>query len=444
MADVMSEREKTQEDAAAPSGQKEITAERYLSRDMLDKEWEHLWPRTWLYAGVASDVSEPGEYFVFNIGPESILVSHTDEGEISAFYNACQHRGARIMVNERGWIKNFVCPYHGWTYSRDGALTVVPDENRFSQGIDCDKQSLIPVRTEIWAGLVWICMDEDAPPFDEYIGPLKEQIDPYRLDDMVLAQDQTVHLECNWKAVFDNFGELYHVEHIHPQHALIFDCPTSRVRLWKHGHTSVYIDGFTVNTRLPIPEEPTKLMKSQLLSLGMDPEEYRGRVLDIRKDVQKKRRDMGPALGYNYDLLSDEELSDIFQHNIFPNMLITLQPDKALIMRARPHHSDPSKCYWDKVTLVMPPSENAEIVADLQFMPKPKPIPDERPEREEFTQEDVIAGEKTMDITVDQDVHLIRDVQNGMRSRGFSKQVLNDDEARIQHYHDWYSCFMEL
>ena len=68
----------------------------------------------------------------------------------------------------------------------------------------------------------------------------------------------------------------------------------------------------------------------------------------------------------------------------------------------------------------MPPSDNAEIVADLQFMPKPKPIPDERPEREEFTQEDVIAGEKTMDITVDQDVHLIRDVQNGMRSRGFS------------------------
>ena len=104
MADVMSEREKLRKMLLLLVG-KEITAERYLSRDMLDKEWEHLWPRTWLYAGVASDVSEPGEYFVFNIGPESILVSHTDEGEISAFYNACQHRGARIMVNERGWIK---------------------------------------------------------------------------------------------------------------------------------------------------------------------------------------------------------------------------------------------------------------------------------------------------------------------------------------------------
>ena len=74
---------------------------------------------------------------------------------------------------------------------------------------------------------------------------------------------------------------------------------------------------------------------------------------------------------------------------------------------------------------------------------KPKPIPVQRPEHDEFDQEDVIAGRKTMDITVDQDVHLIRDVQNGMRSRGFKKQVLNDDEARIQHYHDWYAWFME-
>ena len=100
-------------------------------------------------------------------------------------------------------------------------------------------------------------------------------------------------------------------------------------------------------------------MRGQLESLGMDPEEYRGRVLDVREEVQKTRRDMASQLGYNYDRLAYEELSDIFQHNIFPNMLITLQPDKALLMRARPHKSDPSKCYWDKITLVMPANEEA-------------------------------------------------------------------------------------
>ena len=65
MTDVI--KEQTQEDAHSPSGRKEITAERYLSPAVLEQEWEHVWPRTWLYAGVASDVSEPGEYFVFNI-----------------------------------------------------------------------------------------------------------------------------------------------------------------------------------------------------------------------------------------------------------------------------------------------------------------------------------------------------------------------------------------
>ena len=61
MTDVLREREQTSEDAGAPSGKKEITADRYLSTEILSKEWEHMWPRTWLYAGVGCDVSEPGE-----------------------------------------------------------------------------------------------------------------------------------------------------------------------------------------------------------------------------------------------------------------------------------------------------------------------------------------------------------------------------------------------
>ena len=61
--------------------------------------------------------------------------------------------------------------------------------------------------------------------FDSFIGEIKELINPYQTKKMLLTEDQTVHLDRNWKAVFDNFGELYHVEHIHPQHQLIFDCP---------------------------------------------------------------------------------------------------------------------------------------------------------------------------------------------------------------------------
>ena len=63
-------------------------------------------------------------------------------------------------------------------------------------------------------------------------------------------------------------------------------------------------------------------------------------------------------------------------------------------------------------------------------------------EHDQFTQEDIIAGRKTMTITIDQDVHLIRDIQAGMHSRGFETQKLCDDEVRIQHYHDWLDHWM--
>ena len=65
-----------------------------------------------------------------------------------------------------------------------------------------------------------------------------------------------------------------------------------------------------------------------------------------------------------------------------------------------------------------------------------------RPEHDEFDQEAIIAGEKTMTITLDQDIHLIRDVQKGMHSRGFKEAWLNDDEARVQHYHSWIDKYI--
>jgi hypothetical protein len=65
-----------------------------------------------------------------------------------------------------------------------------------------------------------------------------------------------------------------------------------------------------------------------------------------------------------------------------------------------------------------------------------------RPEHDEFDQEAIIAGDKTMTITLDQDIHLIRDVQKGMHSRGFEEAWLCDDEARIQHYHGWIDRYM--
>ena len=430
---------------AAPVPPIPVTAERYIAPTWLAREHDVLWPQVWQFACLERDVAEAGQYVVYDIGRESVIVSRTQEGELAAHYNACQHRGARILVNGHGCEKSFTCPYHGWSYRPDGRLIVVPDNQRFpGGGIDRTKHSLKKVRVGSALGMVWICMDDGAAPLEEFLGPLVDRIAPYHLESMTLTADQTVHLGCNWKAVFDNFQELYHVEHIHPQHQLLFDCPTAQVELFDRGHTSVIIDGHTLNTRMPIPDEPNFFQARQVRLFGADPDDYNGRVFDIRKDIQKLRRDAGPGLGWDYEPFTDERLTDIEQYNVFPNTMITVQPDDALITRARPHPTDPDWCLWDKFTFHRQPSEAVARRRGVPFAPHSQkdlePVP--RPEHDEFSQEDIIEGRKTMTITIDQDVHYIRDVQAGMHSRGFEKMTLCDDEVRIQHYHDWLDHWM--
>jgi phenylpropionate dioxygenase-like ring-hydroxylating dioxygenase large terminal subunit len=428
--------------AAAPVADVPITAARYVSADWLAREADELWPKVWMFTCLERDVAAVGSFHVFDIGRESIVVSRSDDG-LHAFYNSCQHRGMRI-ANGQGCSQRFVCGYHGWTYRSDGRLVVVPDHERFEGGVDRATHSLRPVRVDTFAGLVFVCMDPDVTPLHEWLGLVGERVVPYRVEDMTLVGDQTVGLACNWKALMDNFGELYHVEHIHPQHQELFDCPSARVELFANGHTGLSIDGHTVSSRYEVPDLPNFYLEHQLRMFGADPDEYAGRVLDVRADMQKIRREAGPKRGFDYDQLSDERLSDIEQYNLFPNMMVTLTPEAAFVARARPHPTDPDWCWWDKFTFRMHPSAEVAARAGVEYEPYPPTLFEqpERPVHDEFEQDDIIAGRKTMGVTIDQDVHYIRDVQRGMHSRGFVTSRLNSDEVRLQHYHDWLAHLM--
>ena len=59
-----------------------------------------------------------------------------------------------------------------------------------------------------------------------------------------------------------------------------------------------------------------------------------------------------------------------------------------------------------------------------------------RPERDEFDHEQILDGSKTMTDTIDQDIELLGGVQAGMASNGFDRVWLNDDEMRVQHFHN--------
>lgn len=422
-----------------------LDAARYTCRNYMAREWEQVWSKSWLLAGLAADIPEAGDYFVFELGREQIIVTRLPDGGIAALFNACQHRGNRLIAQEWGSLSAFVCPYHNWTYALDGTLLKVPDPERFSRGVPCRERSLKRLRAEVWAGLVFVTMNEDAPPLRMFLGLIEPQLAPYHFERMVLVRDQTVSLDTNWKTVVDNFSELYHVDFMHPQHASFVDCRDATVELWPYGHTGVMVQGYVTNPRYPIPADPPVILQGALQAIGLNPAEFRGRVPEIRQAVQKHKRAIGPSLGFDYGEFSDEQVSDVWQYNLFPNIIMTIKPEELWIMRARPHADDPNKCLFDKMTLQIRPGQSRDAARGLSLVGDPNAvIPPEgaRPPREVFAHSDVIAGRHSMTITVDQDIQYLAGMQAGMRSQGFTSAWLNDDESRVQHFHDWLDVWM--
>jgi phenylpropionate dioxygenase-like ring-hydroxylating dioxygenase large terminal subunit len=66
----------------------------YFSPDVARLESERLWPEVWLLACQEQEVQKVGQYVVFDIDKESIVIIRSGADELKAYYNVCQHPGA--------------------------------------------------------------------------------------------------------------------------------------------------------------------------------------------------------------------------------------------------------------------------------------------------------------------------------------------------------------
>lgn len=429
-----------------PTVQARLDREHYTGHKTMAAEWDGVWTKTWLLAGIERDLSEPGDFITFDVGRESILVTRTGNGDLSAVYNVCQHRGNRLQMLSNGSVGDtHTCPYHGWSYHLDGRLESVPDRERFSVRPNCERHSLKPVRVAARNGLVWINMDPDARSLDDFLGPILDELAPYRIEDMLVVRDQTCTLDANWKTVIDNFSEVYHVDFIHAQHASFVNCRDASVDLYPYGHTAFRVEGYQLSPRYPLPDAPPPILAGAMEAIGLDPAEYRNRLHDVRAAAQRQKRKLGREMGFDYSLLSDAQVTDIWQYNLFPNVIMTVKPEEVWIMQPRPHPKDPERCFFDKITLAMPIEQSADgrslaLVGDPHT--REAMASGIRPEREVFTQDDVNRGAVSMTETVDQDIFYLPFMQAGMNSAGFDQAVLSEDENRVSHFHDWLATWL--
>lgn len=236
----------------------DIPAGRYVDPRFFDLEKKHVWRKSWLMAAHIDEVPEPGCYMLWENAGQPVIITHTESGDIKAFYNTCSHRGAPVVTEKNGKSRRLNCAYHGWSYSHDGELKAVRDPVDFNN-LDLSTRGLKPIRCERFGNLILVNFDADAAGLREWLGPIADEWEEFQFHNCRLAARHTFELDCNWKIAMEANTEVYHVPSIHRETvAPILDDRRNVNTLYPNGHGRMVA--------------PTPAGKSSLQALEVSPD----------------------------------------------------------------------------------------------------------------------------------------------------------------------------
>ena len=414
--------------------------EKYYSRAHADREWEQLWCRTWNLAGRVSDVANKGDFFTFDLGRESFIITRSSDNVIRAFFNVCQHRGARLVNEPSGNAGAFVCPFHSWSWRNDGTLRSITDEETFPEEVICDRPGLSEVRCETWGGFVFINMDEDAEPLLDFLGAIREPLDAYHFEDMIVAKDYTALWPFNWKVSLDAFMEGYHAHARHPELVRMIDDINFDYDFYGNGHSSMIIPMGLKSPRFSDRSTLTPELRYFIEDLGLKAEDFEGRQRDVRRAVINAKRKWAKEAGLDLSTMSDSQVIDDGNYNLFPNITLNAHPEGVLVMRFRPHETDPDMSYYDVIVLSHTSEKPDFKVPFYMAVPEGTDLSGKGPRPERVF---IKHGDEGMGLVLDQDSEFLPTVQAGLKSRGFKGIRLSDQEIRLRYFYAEYDQYLE-
>ena len=426
-----------------------IPTEAYTSEAYARAENEKLWGKVWQVACRVEEIPKAGDYVTYDILDESIIVVRSGKDRIQAFYNVCQHRGRRLTEG-CGHTGQFICRFHGWRWDLTGGNTFVLDREDWGEALTEENLRLKPVKAETWGGWVWINMDPDCQPLNDYLEPAVSMLDPYEFEKMRYRWRAWTRVPCNWKTALEAFNESYHVDGSHPQFALYGStkwwCKAEYHCAW-HGRGAprdATVQGASAATGELMgqagqdPRLFAAAYQNELVAtLNAGTTETFVKVANRLKDVLPPEATFDEvnayfieaaqaddaARGVIWPTITPQQMSEAgLAWHIFPNSVILFGYSFLLGYRARPDGDDPDSCIFEIYVIERFP-EGEEPKTEWVFKP-------------ELTEEAWLK-------ILAQDFANMPQVQKGMKSRGFQGPRPGPrQELSVIHFHRLLAKYM--
>jgi len=209
-----------------------VEASDYTDPNLFDREMKAIFHHSWFPVCPTVDLRNPRDFVVWDRLQQSIVIARLDDGSIAAWHNVCQHRGARLL-KESGTCKGgrFACPWHGLQYDLSGIVKAVPLKESFDAA-RLEGLRAPAVRATEWGSFIWLCLSDDVPELEPYLGAVGEELSFYGLDRFETRFRYEIELNANWKVVVDAFNETWHVPFTH-------SVTLGKFVLWRDAHLRI-------------------------------------------------------------------------------------------------------------------------------------------------------------------------------------------------------------
>jgi salicylate 5-hydroxylase large subunit len=211
------------------SGTHRIPFQVYTDEDVHKKELERFFYKGhWCYVGLEAEVPHSGDYKRTVVGERSVIMTRDDAGEIHVFENVCAHRGMRFCRERHGsGKKDFVCPYHQWSYSLQGDLQGVPfrrgvkQDGKINGGMPKDfnpaDHHLTKLKVATRGGVVFASFDHEVESLEDYLGPtILQYFDRlFNGRKLKILGYNRQRIPGNWKLMQENIKDPYHPGLLH-------------------------------------------------------------------------------------------------------------------------------------------------------------------------------------------------------------------------------------